>query len=126
MQTLGISLTMAQRAAAQGSPHLSRSSTASHCCARLPARHRCPGSGEIRFEGVSLRYDGAKADALADIDLTIAAGTTVALVGPTGSGKTTLAMLRAAPLRPERGRILIDGADVARRSRSARCGARSR
>jgi ATP-binding cassette subfamily B protein len=112
MQTLGISLTMAQRAAASGSrifQILDRQPLLRSLAGAPPLP---PGSGEIRFEGVSLRYDGAKADALADIDLTIAAGTTVALVGATGSGKTTLAMLVPRLYDPSAGRILIDGADV--------------
>jgi len=112
MQTLGISLTMAQRATASGSRIFQILDRQPRLRSPAGAPPLPPGSGEIRFEGVSLRYDGAKADALADIDLTIAAGTTVALVGATGSGKTTLAMLVPRLYDPSGGRILIDGADV--------------
>ena len=112
MQTLGISLTMAQRATASGRRIFQILDRKPRLDAPAGAPPLPPGSGEIRFEGVSLRYDGAKADALADVDLTIAAGTTVALVGATGSGKTTLAMLVPRLYDPSAGRILIDGADV--------------
>ncbi len=112
MQTLGISLTMAQRATASGRRIFQILDRQPRLAAPAGAPPLPPGSGEIRFEGVSLRYDGAKADALADVDLTIAAGTTVALVGATGSGKTTLAMLVPRLYDPSAGRILIDGADV--------------
>ncbi len=112
MQTLGISLTMAQRATASGSRIFQILDRQPRLESPAGAPPLPPGSGEIRFEGVSLRYEGAKVDALADIDLTIAAGRTVALVGATGSGKTTLAMLVPRLYDPSAGRILIDGADV--------------
>jgi ABC-type multidrug transport system fused ATPase/permease subunit len=63
------------------------------------------------MHGVSLAYDGA-APALEDVDLAIEAGRTVALVGPTGSGKTSLVALLARLYDPSRGKVLIDGADV--------------
>jgi len=59
-----------------------------------------------------LHYDGGTHAALRDVDLQIAAGTTVALVGPTGSGKTTLAALLGRLYDPSAGRVLIDGADL--------------
>jgi ABC-type multidrug transport system fused ATPase/permease subunit len=61
--------------------------------------------------GVSLAYDGGT-PALEDVDLSIEPGTTVALVGPTGSGKTSLVGLLARLYDPSRGTIEIDGADV--------------
>lgn len=70
------------------------------------------GPGEVRLEGVSFAYgDGRRV--LHDLDLTIPAGTTVALIGPTGSGKTTLTELIPRYYDPEAGRVLVDGADVA-------------
>ncbi|MBL8473229.1 MAG: lipid A export permease/ATP-binding protein MsbA [Rhodocyclaceae bacterium] len=70
-------------------------------------------SAHIRFEGVCLRYANATRDALIDIDLDIPAGSTVALVGGSGGGKTTLASLLPRFYLPTRGRILIDGVDAA-------------
>ncbi len=70
--------------------------------------------GEIRFEGVSFGY-GRRSDgelALADIDLTVPPGQTVALVGSTGAGKSTFAKLVARFYDPTEGRVLIDGHDL--------------
>jgi ABC-type multidrug transport system fused ATPase/permease subunit len=60
---------------------------------------------------VTLRYDGAS-PALEDVDLDVAAGRTVALVGPTGSGKTSLVALIARLYDASQGSVLVDGADV--------------
>jgi ATP-binding cassette subfamily B protein len=65
----------------------------------------------VRFEGVAFSYDG-KTPVLGGIDLAIAAGETVALVGDTGSGKTTLARLLLGFYRPTGGRIRLDGVDL--------------
>jgi ABC-type multidrug transport system fused ATPase/permease subunit len=67
--------------------------------------------GELRFEDVSFRY-GDGAYALNDIDLTVPAGQTLALVGETGAGKSTFAKLVARFYDPTEGRILIDGHDL--------------
>jgi ABC-type multidrug transport system fused ATPase/permease subunit len=112
MQTLGISLTMAQRATASGTRIFQILDRRPALRAAADAPPLPPGNGEISFQGVSLRYEGAKTNALTDIDLTIAAGTTVALVGATGSGKTTLAMLVPRLYDVSAGRLLVDGADV--------------
>lgn len=69
-------------------------------------------AGRVRFENVRFRYDGAHRDALAGIDLDIAAGAQVALVGETGSGKTTLGSLVARLYDPVDGRVTIDGVDL--------------
>ncbi|GAC1351124.1 MAG: ABC transporter ATP-binding protein [Polyangiales bacterium] len=66
----------------------------------------------IAFDDVSFRYPGADHDALSHIDLTIACGETVALVGRNGAGKTTLVKLLVGLHRPTAGRILVDGIDV--------------
>lgn len=68
--------------------------------------------GALRFEHVGLRYPGAEVDALDNIDLDIPAGSTVALVGRSGSGKSSLAALVARFLDPDRGRILLDDVDL--------------
>jgi ABC-type multidrug transport system fused ATPase/permease subunit len=75
-----------------------------------------PVHGELSFEGVSFAYQrrggGPGRLALDDIDLHIAPGETVALVGATGAGKSTLAKLVARFYDPGAGRILIDGHDL--------------
>lgn len=65
--------------------------------------------GEVRFEGISLRYPGRDDYALRGINLNITAGETVALVGRSGSGKSSLVALLARFLDPDQGRVSIDG-----------------
>ena len=69
--------------------------------------------GEVRFEGVSFRYSReAEADALCGIDLTIPSGTTLGVVGGTGSGKTTLIQLVSRLYDVSAGRVMVGGVDV--------------
>src|SRR3954451_7298942 len=68
--------------------------------------------GAVRWEGVSYTYPDAHRPALTGIDVTVPAGTTLALVGETGSGKTTLASLVARLADPTTGRVTIDGVDL--------------
>jgi ABC-type multidrug transport system fused ATPase/permease subunit len=70
-----------------------------------------PGPGHLRFDGVAFGYDRARS-VLEDIDLDIAPGRTVALIGRTGSGKTTLASLVPRFYDATDGRVLLDGHDV--------------
>jgi ATP-binding cassette subfamily B protein len=70
-----------------------------------------PLRGELRFEGVGFSY-GGDAKALEGIDLVVPPGQTVALVGSTGAGKSTLAKLVARFYDPTEGRILVDGHDL--------------
>ena len=70
-------------------------------------------AGGIRFEHVTKRYGPDRPPALAGIDLTIAPGESVALVGPSGGGKTTLVNLIPRFYTPTEGRVLLDGQDVA-------------
>jgi len=69
-------------------------------------------SSGIRFEGVSFRYPDTDTDVLREIDLTIPAGTALAVVGVNGAGKTTMAKLLAGFYEPTRGRITVDGVDL--------------
>jgi ATP-binding cassette subfamily C protein len=76
---------------------------------RLPAirpRH------QIRFESVTFRYSTDGPPVVAGVDLTIDAGATVAIVGPSGAGKTTIVDLMMGLLSPECGRLVIDGAPL--------------
>ena len=69
--------------------------------------------GEITFEDVTFAYAGREEDpALADVDLVVPPGQTVALVGSTGAGKSTFAKLVARFHDPTSGRVLIDGVDL--------------
>ena len=67
--------------------------------------------GEVRFEGVSFHYS-PESPVLHDIDLGVEAGQTVAIVGPTGTGKTTLVSLLLRYYDVVRGRIRLDGHDI--------------
>jgi len=69
--------------------------------------------GGIRFEHVTKRYAQDGRPALSDIDLDIAPGESVALVGPSGGGKTTLVNLIPRFYLPSEGRVLLDGQDLA-------------
>ena len=68
--------------------------------------------GDIEFRGVSYTHPGSTDPVLQDIDLHIAAGETIALVGPSGGGKTTLASLLPRFYNPTTGNILLDGTDT--------------
>jgi ATP-binding cassette subfamily B protein len=76
----------------------------------LPAPERLTGG--IRFESVSFRYPGTGQDVLADVDLELAAGSTMALVGENGAGKSTLVKLLCRFYEPTEGRITVDGTDL--------------
>jgi len=111
MRMLGVSLGMAQRAVASGNrifeildrdPRLTSPADAPP----LPA-----GGGRVELRGVDFAYEGA-APVLSGIDLTVEAGRTVALVGATGAGKTTLVNLIPRLYDPTAGQVLVDGADL--------------
>ncbi len=68
--------------------------------------------GDVVFDHVTMRYPGADYDAVKDFSLTVASGTTVALVGASGSGKSTLVNLLPRFWNPTAGRILLDGIDT--------------
>ncbi|GII00293.1 thiol reductant ABC exporter subunit CydD [Planobispora takensis] len=74
-----------------------------------------PGRGapEIRLENVTVRYPGRGEAALEEVSLVIAPGERVALVGESGAGKSTLLHLLLGFVTPERGRVLVDGDDLA-------------
>jgi ABC-type multidrug transport system fused ATPase/permease subunit len=129
MRSLGVALGMAQRAIASGNRMF-------EILDREPAIQSPPdapalpaGGGAVELRGVTLRYGGRRdentpigreigpsaevlAPALSGVDLSVAAGKTVALVGPSGSGKTSLVGLIARLYDPSEGAVLVDGADV--------------
>jgi ABC-type multidrug transport system fused ATPase/permease subunit len=112
MRSLGMLLGMAQRATAAGA----RLFEILDRTPRIVAPHGAPalpeGSGSVRFEHVTLRYEGQDVPALNDVSIDVPAGRTVALVGATGSGKTTLVQLLPRLYDPIEGRVLVDGVDV--------------
>ncbi|MDO0917022.1 ABC transporter ATP-binding protein [Streptomyces sp. DT2A-34] len=68
--------------------------------------------GEVRFENVEFRYDGKSGPILDGIDLTVPAGSSLAVVGPTGAGKSTLGHLVPRLYDVTGGRVTLDGVDV--------------
>lgn len=74
-------------------------------------------SGDIRLEHVTFRYEGADAAAVSDVTLHIAPGQKAAIIGGTGSGKSTLVQLLMAFRLPTEGKIYFDGRDAAPLSR---------
>lgn len=72
--------------------------------------------GDIEFDDVSFRYPDGEEEVLSHFSLKIPAGTTVAIVGETGAGKSTLVNLACRFFEPTGGRILIDGVDYRERS----------
>ncbi|HMR47615.1 MAG TPA: ABC transporter ATP-binding protein [Arachnia sp.] len=70
-------------------------------------------TGALRFEDVSFRYPESRDPAIAGFTLDVAAGETIALVGASGAGKSTVVNLALGFLRPTEGRLLLDGRDAA-------------
>jgi ATP-binding cassette subfamily B protein len=77
-----------------------------------------PVWGEVRFEGVWFRYSPDGPWVLRDVSFTASPGQTIALVGHTGAGKTTIVNLLLRFYDPDQGRILIDGVDIRQLSTS--------
>ena len=75
---------------------------------RRPSRE----DGEIRFEGVSFAYPGSERPVLEDLSFTLSPGTTNAIIGGTGAGKTTLVSLIPRFFDVSGGRVLVNGVDV--------------
>ena len=112
MRQLGIALGLAQRATASGARIFELLDREPRIVAPDGARPLPAGSGRVELREVSFAYEGASSPALRDVDLVVEAGTTVALVGATGSGKTTLVRLLGRLYDVDEGAVLVDGADV--------------
>lgn len=69
-------------------------------------------NGNLQFRNVSFQYENARENALKNINLNIPAGTSNALVGPSGGGKTTLARMMYRHYDPQKGQVLLDGVDL--------------
>ena len=111
MRWLGMALGMAQRAVASGARVFELLDRTPRLVAAPDARPLPPGGGRVELRSVTFGYDPEE-PVLRDIDLDVEAGRTVALVGPTGSGKTTLVMLIPRLYDVDEGAVLVDGVDV--------------
>jgi ABC-type multidrug transport system fused ATPase/permease subunit len=111
MRMLGMALGMAQRAVASGARVFELLDRRPRVTAPPDAPALPPGAGRVELRGVDFGYDGGE-PVLREIDLDVEPGRTVALVGPTGSGKTTLVMLIPRLYDVDAGAVLVDGVDV--------------
>jgi ATP-binding cassette subfamily B protein len=126
MRSLGVTLGLAQRATASGARIFQLLDRPPRLTARADAPPLPAGNGHVQFRDVTLRYEeleelGARdhrpvvergRPVLRDVTLDVPAGRTVALVGATGSGKTSLVSLISRLYDPSSGAVLLDGADV--------------
>jgi ATP-binding cassette subfamily B protein len=111
MRMLGMALGMAQRAVASGNRIFEILDRAPRVTNPAHPRPLPRGGGRVVFTGATLSYNGGS-PALAEVDLTVDAGETIAIVGPTGSGKTTLAAAIPRLYDLTAGSVSIDGADL--------------
>ncbi|HZR94922.1 MAG TPA: ABC transporter ATP-binding protein [Gaiellaceae bacterium] len=111
LRALGMWIGQSQRATAAGERIFEIIDEPEEIADRPGAIELPPGAGAIRFEHVRFSYLDDR-PVLRDVDLDIAPGTTVALIGHTGSGKTTLTSLVPRFYDVDGGRVLVDGVDV--------------
>jgi ATP-binding cassette subfamily B protein len=112
VRTLGVLLGMSQRATASGARIFELLDREPRIVAAPDAGPLPAGNGRVELRGASLTYEEAGEPALDDVTLTVEAGTTLALVGATGSGKTSLVQLVSRLYDATAGEVLVDGADV--------------
>jgi ABC-type multidrug transport system fused ATPase/permease subunit len=111
LRSLGMWIGQAQRATASGERIFQVIDEPEEVTDRPGAGELPPGGGHIRFEGVGFEYMPGR-PVLEGIDLDVPPGQTIALIGHTGSGKTTLTSLVPRFYDVTAGRVTIDGADV--------------
>jgi ATP-binding cassette subfamily B protein len=111
LRSLGMWIGQAQRATAAGERIFQVLDEPEEVASHDEAVELPPGHGEIRFEDVSFEYVAGR-PVLDELDLDIAPGRTVALIGHTGSGKTTLTSLVPRFYDVATGRVTVDGVDV--------------
>jgi ABC-type multidrug transport system fused ATPase/permease subunit len=111
VRMLGIALGMAQRAVASGARVFQILDREPQLTSKPGAPPLPPGGGRVELRDVTFAYNGGD-PVLRHVDLDVAPGSTVALVGGTGSGKTTLVMLVPRLYDVQEGAVLVDGADV--------------
>ena len=112
MRTLGYMLSAAQRATASGARIFELLDRAPEMTVPADATPLPDGRGRVTLRGVGLTFEGAHRPALSGIDLDVEAGSTIALVGATGAGKTALVSLLPRLYDATTGVVEIDGADV--------------
>jgi ATP-binding cassette subfamily B protein len=112
MRTLGISLGMAQRATASGARLFEILDRAPAVASPPGARPLPEGQGRVELRNVSFQYHRQERPSLDRLNLTVEAGRTVALVGGTGAGKSTVIQLLPRLYDVTEGAVLIDGVDV--------------
>jgi len=112
LRQLGWALSLAQRATASGARLFEILDRAPQVAERPGAIALPDGNGEIELHDVTLRYEGTSTPALRSVSLTIPAGRTLAVVGGTGSGKTSLVAVIARLYDVTQGAVLVDGVDV--------------
>jgi ATP-binding cassette, subfamily B, bacterial len=111
LRMLGMWIGQAQRAMAAGERIFEILDEPEEVADRKDAPPLPSGPGRVAFEDVSFGYDPTR-PVLEDVSLDVDAGRTIALIGPTGSGKTTLAALVPRFYDATEGRVLVDGVDV--------------
>jgi ABC-type multidrug transport system fused ATPase/permease subunit len=111
MRSLGMWIGQAQRATASGERIFQVLDEPEEVADQPAAVELPPGDGEIRFENVSFSYLEGR-PVLEHLELPLDAGTTLALIGHTGAGKTTVASLVPRFYDVDSGRVLVDGVDV--------------
>jgi ATP-binding cassette subfamily B protein len=112
VRMLGIALGMAQRAVASGARVFEVLDRQPDMTVPADAPPLPAGDGHVQLRDVSFTYVGAEDPVLSGLDLDVPAGRTIALVGGTGSGKSTLVSLLPRLYDPSSGSVWIDGADV--------------
>ena len=113
LRMLGMILAQSQRAVASSERVHEVLAADPRIVDKAGAKALPPGQGELRFDGVTFRYPaGAASPVLDGLDLRVRAGESVALVGPTGCGKTTVARLIPRFYDIDSGSVSLDGVDV--------------